>query len=122
MPLTITVRHNGPLLIAPEEIENVRLVDQDGNVITPNIAPGKPMRLCRCGASTKKPFCDGTHSKIGFVAAEAARVEFDASRAASPAVPQGDGADVPPAATPAVVQDPELQTMPQADATPGAPT
>ena len=27
---------------------------------------------CRCGASTKKPFCDGTYSKVSFRAAEKA--------------------------------------------------
>ncbi|MBP7289524.1 MAG: CDGSH iron-sulfur domain-containing protein [Nannocystaceae bacterium] len=30
------------------------------------IARVESARLCRCGGSANKPFCDGTHARIGF--------------------------------------------------------
>ena len=58
------VRKDGPYLVSGP----VELRDADGNLY-----PGKDtVALCRCGASTNKPFCDGTHSKLGFQAAERA--------------------------------------------------
>lgn len=30
------------------------------------VSSAKNIALCRCGASTNKPFCDGTHKEIGF--------------------------------------------------------
>ncbi len=67
--IKITIRKNGPYRVeAPEG--SIELVDADGNKYD---LTGKPaFSLCRCGASVNKPFCDGTHSKIGFLAAEAA--------------------------------------------------
>jgi CDGSH-type Zn-finger protein len=65
----ITVRKNGPYRVeAPEG--SVEMFDGDGNKFD---LTGKPaFSLCRCGGSVNKPFCDGTHSKIGFLGAESA--------------------------------------------------
>jgi CDGSH-type Zn-finger protein len=67
--VTIRVLENGPYRVEGP----VRIIDADGNV---HDIAGKPrVSLCRCGASTRKPFCDGTHSRIGFAAAERAVAE-----------------------------------------------
>lgn len=63
---TIKVRQNGSLLV---EGDDVTLIDWNGNEYQ---LAKRPFALCRCGHSTKKPFCDGTHSRVGFQAAEAA--------------------------------------------------
>ena len=63
---TIKVRQNGPYLIADDDVV---VVDWNGNPYQP---AKRPVALCRCGGSTNKPFCDGTHSRVGFQAAEAA--------------------------------------------------
>ena len=63
MSVTITIRENGPYLVDGE----FKLVDASGNEV-----PLRKRALCRCGGSTTKPFCDGTHSKIGFQGAIAA--------------------------------------------------
>ena len=63
MTVTIKIRENGPLLVEGD----LTLVDATGNEV-----PIAKKALCRCGGSTMKPFCDGTHSKIGFQGAIAA--------------------------------------------------
>ncbi len=62
MPVVIKVNKNGPLLMPATD---VTLVDHHGNTIP--LPEGKPnVALCRCGASSRKPFCDGTHKTNGF--------------------------------------------------------
>jgi CDGSH-type Zn-finger protein len=61
----ITVLHNGPYLVKGP----VLLLDAEGNEFR---AERGTVALCRCGGSMTKPFCDGTHSKIGFRAAQRA--------------------------------------------------
>jgi CDGSH-type Zn-finger protein len=57
----INVRDHGPLLIEGP----FKLVDAAGNEFT--LDATKPaFALCRCGASQRKPFCDGSHKTCGF--------------------------------------------------------
>ena len=67
MSVTIRVRPNGPFLVEGP----VTIVDAEGNSF--HVNPDKPaVALCRCGQSTRKPFCDGTHNRCGFESAELA--------------------------------------------------
>jgi 3-phenylpropionate/trans-cinnamate dioxygenase ferredoxin subunit len=79
MPITITVKQNGPYLIAGDDVAQVRIVDATGQPLVSPKGSGKTIALCRCGGSVTKPFCDGTHSRIGFQGAEEAQRAADAS-------------------------------------------
>jgi CDGSH-type Zn-finger protein/uncharacterized Fe-S cluster protein YjdI len=56
--LAVLCQMNGSLAITGD----FELVDAKGAVA----ARGNTAWLCRCGGSGNKPFCDGTHKKIGF--------------------------------------------------------
>ena len=54
----VEVMKNGPLLVHGAIV----VKDKDGN----ESAKEKVTAFCRCGQSSNKPFCDGTHNKAGF--------------------------------------------------------
>ncbi|MFI7583727.1 CDGSH iron-sulfur domain-containing protein [Kocuria sp. M1N1S27] len=58
-PVTITVCPDGPLLVRG----GYELLDGDDRPIDPGRAT---VALCRCGASSIKPFCDGSHKRARF--------------------------------------------------------
>jgi CDGSH-type Zn-finger protein/uncharacterized Fe-S cluster protein YjdI len=59
-PLKITPSKNGPL----EAIGSLEICSGTGRTILRT----QKTYLCRCGGSANKPYCDGTHKKIGFTA------------------------------------------------------
>jgi CDGSH-type Zn-finger protein len=65
--VTILVRRNGPFRVYGP----ARLVDADGNEY--EVPPGEWFTLCRCGHSSRKPFCDSTHKTIDFNAESVAK-------------------------------------------------
>ena len=54
----VEVSPNGPLLV----YGNIVVKNKEGNETHKN----KVTAFCRCGASGNKPYCDGSHTKIGF--------------------------------------------------------
>jgi CDGSH-type Zn-finger protein/uncharacterized Fe-S cluster protein YjdI len=57
-PLAIDPQLDGPLQVRG----NLEITSGTGRVV----ARVEGCRLCRCGASNTKPFCDGSHARIGF--------------------------------------------------------
>lgn len=57
-PLEVRPQRNGPLAISG----NLEIVSGTGRTVMKTTST----RLCRCGHSQNKPYCDGTHAKIGF--------------------------------------------------------
>jgi CDGSH-type Zn-finger protein len=61
MPATrVSVMNNGSLRIEGD----FEVVDQEGRPF--GLAGRAKVSLCRCGQSSNKPFCDGTHKTCGF--------------------------------------------------------
>ncbi len=75
--VTITVCAAGPLLVRGP----VTLFDDAGEPVT---AGRKTIALCRCGGSSAKPFCDGTHKR---------RKEWAALHGKAPKAGRGGGTD-----------------------------
>ncbi|MDJ0636383.1 MAG: CDGSH iron-sulfur domain-containing protein [Xenococcaceae cyanobacterium MO_188.B29] len=61
----ITTLDNGPFLVKGSVI----VADAEGNQFD---SKSETVALCRCGGSGTRPFCDGSHTKLGFSSAERA--------------------------------------------------
>jgi len=57
-PLAVDPQIDGPLQVRG----NLEITSGTGRVVARIVQT----KLCRCGGSNTKPFCDGTHAKIGF--------------------------------------------------------
>jgi CDGSH-type Zn-finger protein len=59
MAVTVKPLPDGPIMLKGD----CEVLDAQGNPIPPK---GGDIYLCRCGASANKPFCDGSHKRVGF--------------------------------------------------------
>lgn len=63
MAVKVTVVNNGPLRIEGDPSE-FGICDAQGNAF--GLGGRSAVSLCRCGHSANKPFCDGSHNRVGF--------------------------------------------------------
>jgi len=56
-PAEVRIQKDGPILIKGR----FRFRDSSGKITEGE----QEIYLCRCGGSASKPFCDGTHKRIG---------------------------------------------------------
>jgi CDGSH-type Zn-finger protein len=77
----VVISKDGPYLVtgSPPLSRQTIITDSDGGSEKwqegETFAVQKNYALCRCGQSKNKPFCDGTHTKIGFDGTETASRE-----------------------------------------------
>ena len=64
--VTIKALKDGPYEVAG----NAKVLDNAGKEFAESQFP--PLYLCRCGQSKNKPFCDGSHTAVGFKSEERA--------------------------------------------------
>jgi CDGSH-type Zn-finger protein len=82
----IVVRRNGPYLLYGHIpiVRRIQVVSEYGEPLTWKTIDVYPTRevyaLCRCGQSCKKPFCDGSHTKVQFDGTETADTRPTAER------------------------------------------
>ncbi|AEB12687.1 Iron sulfur domain-containing, CDGSH-type [Marinithermus hydrothermalis DSM 14884] len=70
MRVRLRFRENGPFVLDLPEGTRFTLNGEDRVLERPKLA------LCRCGHSSTKPLCDGSHKRVGFTAAAGA-IELD---------------------------------------------
>jgi CDGSH-type Zn-finger protein len=67
VPTKITCNNNGPIRIEGD----FEILDPTGAAF--GLAGRTVISLCRCGQSANKPFCDGSHNRVGFTDTVVAR-------------------------------------------------
>ena len=84
----VIVQTDGPYVVTgPVPLRDRRpVVSEHGEPLTWRSEPASEQRpvyaLCRCGESSRKPYCDGTHAKIGFDGTETAPADSFRERCA----------------------------------------